>query len=128
MTSEDLIALLVRLVGDPADLEARRRAAVALDRRGASEQAQALLAPLVNLTEHDESARLPCLCKACLPAAGREASAEGMSFRRAFVIHAGRVLHFWLPEELTADRDEIDRSVGEAMRSTAARKAKQRAS
>ena len=86
-------------------------AAEALDAEGQHDDAIELLAPLVNLTGHDDDAGLPCLCKKCLGAAPRTAEASGMTFHRAFVVVGKRVLHFWILDELKGDRDTIRASV-----------------
>lgn len=122
MASDELLSLLVRVIQQPGELELRRRAAELLDQRGATEEALVLLAPLVNFTGHEEGARLPCLCKGCLPSAGAVAETGGVSFHRSFAVHGSRVLHFWLAEELLADRAEVKRAVGDALRGRLARK------
>jgi hypothetical protein len=51
-----------------------------------------------------------------LPAAGAVAETGGVSFHRSFAVQGSRVLHFWLAEELLADRAEVKRAVGDALR------------
>lgn len=109
--------MLVRLASEPGDLELRRRTAELLDQRGRLEEALAVVQPLINFTGHDDSDVLPCLCKQCSAAAGMTAEARGLTFHRAFAITADRVLHYWLVDELAAERNEIRRSVGEVVRS-----------
>lgn len=118
MASDELISLLVRVIQRPADVELRRRAAELLEQRGASQDALAVLSPLVNFTGHEEegAGKLPCLCKTCLPSAGATAEIEGVTFVRAFVVSGSRVLHFWLVDELAEQRAEVKRAVGEALR------------
>ena len=94
----------------------RRRCAEALEQRGAHQDALTVLAPLVNFTGHEHSPLLPCLCKRCLGQAGRAVEVQGVSFHRTFVVSGTRVLHFWLADELGADRAEVKRAVGEALR------------
>lgn len=125
MSPEELVAALVQLVAapaGPASAELRARCAEALERRGAPEQAQAVLAALTNLTGHDDAGPLPCLCRRCLSAAPHQAAAEGLAFRRTFAVSGAHVLHFWIPEELTEARAEVRRAVGQAVRTRLARK------
>jgi hypothetical protein len=134
MASDELIALLVQVIQRPAELELRRRAAELLEQRGASAEALAVLSPLVNFTGHEagddaggdaggkSGAKLPCLCKTCLPTAGAAAEVDGVTFTRAFVVSGSRVLHFWLIDELADQRAEVKRAVGEALRGRLQRK------
>lgn len=128
MASDELISLLVRVIQQPAEMETRKRAAELLEQRGASAEALAVLSPLVNFTGHeagDEAgARLPCLCKTCLPKAGTTAEVDGVTFTRAFVVSGSRVLHFWIVDELADQRAEVKRAVGEALRGRLKRKKK----
>lgn len=94
----------------------RARCADLLEQRGELAQAELLLAALVNLTAHDAEAPVPCLCKACLDAAPATAEAQGAGFSRTFVVAGTRVLHFWLPDELRAQRAEIKRSMARELR------------
>lgn len=127
MASDELVALLVRVIQQPGELELRRRAAELLDQRGSTEEALVLLAPLINFTGHEEGSRLPCLCKACLPSAAAITETGGVAFHRSFAVHGSRVLHFWLAEELLDDRAEVKRAVGDALRGRLARKRRQAA-
>ncbi len=72
---------------------------------------------LVNLTAHDASGPLPCLCRRCLPGSGERAEAGGMSFTRAQVETEGRVLHYWLPDELRPDTRQVEEAVRGALTS-----------
>jgi hypothetical protein len=108
--------MLIQLQTRPDDAELRRRTAEALDAQGQRDDAAAVLAPLVNLTGHDNDAQLPCLCKKCLPSAGDAAEAQGMAFRRSWAVVGTRVLHFWLLAEQDADRAAIRQSVAAAVR------------
>jgi len=113
-------ALLDQLQASPGDAELRRKAAEALDAAGRRDEALPVLAPLVNLTGHDDDVGLPCLCKRCLPAAGGTAEAAGMTFTRSFAVAGTRVLHFWQLAELDGDRGGVRASVASAMRARAA--------
>lgn len=115
MVAEDVQTLLAELDTRPEDLELRARAAEALDARGERDKAVALLAPLINLTGHDDDAQLPCLCKRCLPGAGREAEAAGMQFVRSFAVAGKRVLHFWMLADQEHDRAKLRGQVASAM-------------
>jgi hypothetical protein len=114
--SAEITSLLARVESEPADLEVRRRAAEALDDAGRTEEALALLVPLVNFTAHDSESPLPCLCRACLERAGARAAAADLSFSRAFAVAGDRVLHFWLLDELADERKAVRRSVAEALK------------
>jgi outer membrane protein TolC len=107
--------MLVELATHPDNAELRRRAAEALDANGQHDEAAGLLAPLVNVTGHDDDAGLPCLCKACLPRAGTAAEANGMPFQRSFAVAGTRVLHFWMLDELARDRSRVRASVADAL-------------
>ena len=121
MVGDELVGLLVRLVNRPEDADARRRAADLLDARGLTTEAMSLVTSFVNLTGHEDPSPLPCLCAACLPAAPSTAtSPEGVLFARAFVVAGTRVLHFWLIDELAADRDDVRRAVAAQLRSKVA--------
>jgi hypothetical protein len=93
--ADDLQSMLVQLQSRPDDADLRRRAAEALDAQGKPDDATLVLAPLVNLTGHEDDTGLPCLCKTCLAKAPHAAEANGMSFVRSFAVAGTRVLHFW---------------------------------
>jgi len=116
--ADEIRSLLIQLQAKPNDIKLRRRTAEALDASGQRDDATAVLAPLVNLTGHDDDTQLPCLCKACLPTAPEAADAAGMSFRRSFAISGTRVLHFWMLAD--QDRAAVRASVSAAMRARAA--------
>ena len=87
-------------------------------------------AELINVTGHDGEAGLPCLCKACLPAAGEAAEASGMQFRRTWAVAGPRVLHFWVLAELAGSEREVREvrdSVASALATRLARKRLRRA-
>lgn len=115
MGADEISSLLVKLQANPEDLETRRRAAEALDAAGKRTDALTVLAPLINVTGHDEDTGLPCLCKRCLPAAGDAAESEGMAFSRSFAVAAQRVLHFWMLAELEHERAAVRESVATAL-------------
>lgn len=116
MAADDIDGMLAELEARPSDHELRRRAAEALDDEGRHDEAAGVLAPLVNLTGHDEDVDLPCLCKRCLPLAGRVAAARDMHFVRAFAVVDTRVLHFWMLAEQARDRAKVRASVTSALR------------
>ncbi|MBL0216895.1 MAG: hypothetical protein IPQ07_23825 [Myxococcales bacterium] len=128
MAVDELVTLLVRLVRNPADDEARRRVAEALDRQGLTDDAIGVLAPFVNLTGHEDTPTLPCLCKTCVARAGSTAETAGVKFHRSFAVAKNRVLQFWLADELATQRGEVRRAVGEALRLRVARKRKRKQS
>ncbi len=78
--------------------------------------------PVLNLTAHEARTPLPCLCKRCLPRSGEQAQAEGMRFTRAQVETEGRVLYYWLPDELKRDAPGVARSVRGALAPRLARR------
>ena len=112
--------MLVQLQARPDDVELRLRAAEALDAGGKLDDASLVLAPLRNVTGHEADAGLPCLCKACLPAAPGTAEAAGMQFVRSFAVADGRVLHFW--QLADQHRGDIRASVTTALRARLARR------
>jgi hypothetical protein len=65
----------------------------------------------INLTAHDPESQLPCLCKRCLPLAPERAETGGMKFTRSKVEAEGRVLHYWMPDELLPDASAVSHSV-----------------
>jgi hypothetical protein len=122
MAADDVVAMLAELATRPSDHELRRRAAEALDDQGRHDEAVDALAPLVNLTGHDDDVGLPCLCKRCLPDAGTVASSHDMQFVRAFAVVGSRVLHFWMLAEQAQDRAKVRASVASALRARLAAK------
>ena len=116
MGAEDTTALWGQLEKAPADAELRKRAAEALDAAGKRAEAVELLAPLVNLTGHDDDVGLPCLCKQCLPQAGMTAESAGMQFQRSFAVAGDCVLHFWMLAELAGERAGVRASVANALK------------
>jgi hypothetical protein len=113
---DEIRGLLAQLAATPADNDLRRRAAEALDLADRRREALALLEVLVNVTGHDAETGLPCLCTRCLPAAGMNAEAGGMSFERSFAVAGRRVLHFWMLGELAHQRASVRASVTQALR------------
>jgi hypothetical protein len=114
--ADEIRSMLIQLQARPDDAELRRRTAEALDAQGQRDDAAAVLAPLVNLTGHDNDAQLPCLCKKCLPLAGPTADAQGMAFRRTWAVVGTRVLHFWMLADQDSERAGIRQSVASALR------------
>jgi hypothetical protein len=115
VASDDTVTMLAELAARPADHELRRRAAEALDDAGRHGEAITVLAPLINLTGHDDDVELPCLCKRCLPAAGETASAHDLQFVRSFAVAGTRVLHFWMLAEQQRERAKVRASVSSAL-------------
>ena len=115
MAGDDITAILAQLAAHPEDAELRQRAAEALDAGGRRDEATAILAPLINVTGHDDDTGLPCLCRACLPQAGATAEASEMQFRRSFAVAGRRVLHFWALAELDRDRRNVRVTVAAAL-------------
>lgn len=72
---------------------------------------------LINLTAHEANTPLPCLCKRCFPDSDTHAEAGGMRFTRAQVETEGRVLYYWLPEELGRHGKTVAQSVLGALNS-----------
>ncbi len=107
--------MLDELAAHPDNAMLRSRAAEALDASGERARAVEVLAPLVNVTGHDDDQDLPCLCKACLPRAGTSAAASGMEFVRSFAVAGTRVLHFWQLADLEHDRTNVRGSVARAL-------------
>jgi hypothetical protein len=89
--------------------------ALLLPSGGAAPQAPAPAGP-INLTAHEPSSPLPCLCKRCLPKAPERAKTGGMEFTRSQVEAEGRVLYYWLPDELLPEAPRVSHSVLEALR------------
>ncbi|WP_426733394.1 hypothetical protein [Myxococcus faecalis] len=69
----------------------------------------------LNLTAHQEGSALPCLCKRCLPASQEHAEVQGMRFVRAQVETDGRLLYYWMPEELTKQARAVSNAVRGAL-------------
>ena len=69
----------------------------------------------IHLTAHDDRGPLPCLCRNCLPTSAERASAGGMTFIRSQTETRGRVLHYWLPEELLPVTRDVEKSVRGAL-------------
>jgi hypothetical protein len=113
--ADEISSLLVKLQANPEDLEARRRAAEALDAAGKLDEAIVVLAPLINVTGHDEDVGLPCLCKRCLAASPSAAESQGMKFSRSFAVSDKRVLHFWMLADLEHERAAVRESVAIAL-------------
>ncbi|MEZ4295033.1 MAG: hypothetical protein R3B70_08640 [Polyangiaceae bacterium] len=113
--SSGLRAVAEELAKAPDDDGLRERVVRGLLAEGYDPAAKKLLARMKQLHRHDPSASLPCLCKQCFSAAPKEVDAAGISFGRDFVLHAGRVLHFWAPKEVLALGNDATRSVRAAL-------------
>ena len=116
----NIIDRLVQLQSRPDDTDLRRETAELLDSQGKLEDAVMVLAPLVNVTGHDNDAGLPCLCKTCLPTAGKTATAGELAFVRSFAVAGRRVLHFWMLAD--QDRATVRASVRDALAARLAHK------
>jgi hypothetical protein len=68
-----------------------------------------------NLTAHEDHPLLHCLCRRCLPSAPQTGNSGGMSFVRSSAENDGKVLHFWVPEELKAQLSSVTQSVKSAL-------------
>lgn len=64
-----------------------------------------------NLTSHEANPKLPCLCRRCLPKSPERGEAGGLAFVRSKVETDGKVLYYWMPEELSPDARVIAQSV-----------------
>src|SRR5262245_27724610 len=111
MAADDLVGMLAELAELPTDSDLPRLVAEALDDQDRRDELARVLAPLVNLTGHDDDVELPCLCKRCLPLAERTASARDMQFIRAFAIVGKRVLHFWMLADQAHEHARVRTSV-----------------
>jgi hypothetical protein len=104
MSTPDAKTLLSELAEKPTDLALRERAARALQREGREAEAISVVTSgLRNLTAH-EAPPLPCMCKRCLDPAAARAEAFETKFVRDFALAEGRVLFYWVPEELAGKR------------------------
>jgi hypothetical protein len=68
-----------------------------------------------NLTSHEAQPKLPCLCGRCFPKSPERAGTGGLTFLRSKVETDGKVLYYWLPEELSANARVIAQSVRGAL-------------
>ncbi len=111
MTTDEL---LQASNASPDDDGLREQAARALERDGRQSDLLTVLAGFTNMTAHD-GAVLPCLCRRCLATTAPTAQAGGLTFVRGFAIAKGRVLHYWVPEDLAPQRKGVDASVAAVM-------------
>lgn len=65
----------------------------------------------VNVTKHDDGGPLPCLCGRCYAQTAGRVEVSGMAFVRVKTEAQGKQLHFWMPEELASQKDEVAKSV-----------------
>lgn len=70
----------------------------------------------VNLTKHEASLPLPCLCVKCLPDAPELLEVGGATYFRAQTELFERILWFWVPSELKSDLPAITQSVNSRLR------------
>lgn len=68
-----------------------------------------------NLTAHDETSPLPCLCGRCLPGAAETIEVDGAAYFRAPAQAQGRMLWFWVPAELKGQLPAVVQAVGARM-------------
>jgi hypothetical protein len=99
-------------MADPVEQERRARA---LEADGKWEELAGTLGELINLTAHEDGP-LPCLCKRCLQPTLVSCEHGDGRYRRGFSIEQGRVLYFWMPEEIADRAISVARSVREAMK------------
>ena len=108
--------------GRRAQAEARKqrwseveRQARALERDQRAGEAAALLRKsFKNLARHEETS-LPCLCRRCLAPEQTEATASAQVFYRDWAARDGRVLFYWAPIDLIAERESVRRSVRQSL-------------
>ncbi len=113
VTSAELLADLKKTPGDDA---LRERAARAQLAEGDTEGSfKTLLERLINVTAHAKGSPLPSLHRKAIKPALTRAESDGDVFVRDFVCAQGRVLFFWLPENLQAKGEEIRSSVRERL-------------
>jgi hypothetical protein len=103
-------ALAADLVKSPDDEPLRERLVRKLFAEGAERDANALLTGFKHLNEHEKGG-LPCLCKKHVGAAPRRVTVAGLTLARDFVLKRGRILHFWVPEDVLASGAEVHNSV-----------------
>jgi hypothetical protein len=103
-------ALAADLAKTPDDEPLRERVVRKLFAEADAPDANALLAGWKHLNEH-ESGGLPCLCKKHIAAAPPRVTVSGLTLARDFVLKRGRLLHFWIPEDVLATGAEVHNSV-----------------
>lgn len=109
VTSAELLADLKKTPGDD---ELRERAARAQLSEGDVEGSfKTLLERLINVTAHAKGSPLPSLHRKAIKPTLARAESDGDAFVRDFVCAQGRVLFFWLPENLQAKGEEVRSAV-----------------
>lgn len=109
-------ALVASLADDPDNADLREQAARALTSEGRHADAVALLQEaFTHLNAHDPGS-LPCLCRRCMTAEDVRARVGDTLFVRDFSVAGGRVLFYWLPEELLGQTHKVRRSVQGSLR------------
>lgn len=110
-----LEATLAALAAAPEDTSLRAHAARLCASAGRDAEAVELLeGSFIHLNAHDPGI-LPCLCRACLSPEQSRAKTGEDSFVRDFAVAAGRVLFYWLPDQLAGDRERVSRDVAARM-------------
>lgn len=66
---------------------------------------------LIHLNAHEPRGPAPCLCKRCLPAAPEQVKLGSLELVRESAEANGKILWYWLPTRLEADRAEVRRAV-----------------
>lgn len=109
-------ALASSLADDPESAELREKAARALAEEGRHAEAIALLEEgFTHLNAHDPGS-LPCLCRRCITAEEVRTRVGDATFVRDFTVAGGRVLFYWVPEELVGQLPRVRRSVHGSLR------------
>ena len=112
----DADALLQRLADTPDDAALREQAARQLLAEKRPVEATAVLQDrLIHVNAH-ETGTLPCLCKRCMEPEMLTTSALESRFTRDFTVAEGRVLFFWLPDDLAGQARRVRRSVHVGLR------------
>ena len=113
-TADELLAELESRPEDQALCERCARALVAAGRP--AEAVAVLQAGFIHFNAH-EPGSLPCLCRRCIVGDQVTTEAQEMTFRRDFVTASGRVLWYWMPEDLVPEKRRVRRSVEVGLRS-----------
>lgn len=99
-----------------AEDEALLLQAAALDPKLAAPAAPSPKGPrVIHVNAHEPGSKAPCLCKKCLPTAPAEVTIEGVTFQRDATTASDRVLHYWFPASLAAEREAMQRSIGQRL-------------
>jgi hypothetical protein len=109
-------ARLAALQAAPKNFALRERAALALTREDRHDDAIKLLREGLIVFNAHSKAPLPCMCKKCLKPGATTAEASGVVFQRDFAVAHGRVLFYWVPDELVSERTRVRNSVRDALK------------